>query len=242
MNKEEIKEFAQKRWVRWVLLIIIILLLLWYNYYQYQKISGLEEDRARMAHNTELLKQEIKFHKNRAGEMTATVEMLRVRASEMDANYSEIKKSMEKFAKNIKDIQSYVQVVTITKDSIVIKHDSITMTRNDTVIRELPFTQDTDSFMRIEGKVTPTAVEVNYTYKSKLEVVQVWEKQGLGIFKAPKLKLSITSANPKEQIVNVVGLNVEKPKPKFWQTTGFKFGSGFTIGVGLITMIYFLAR
>jgi len=52
----------------------------------------------------------------------------------------------------------------------------------------------------------------------------------------------VTSKNPKEKIINLQALKIEPPKKKWWQTKGFAFGSGFTIGAGLITTAIILSK
>lgn len=238
---DKLKALWAKQWVRYTIAIIIIILLLsWaitnqYNIWQANKAMN------QLKHNLEIANQQVKYEKNRAGELSATVETFRLQSDQIEAFSQELKKDMEKFAKSVKSIETYTKVVTITRDSIQIKHDSIQMTRNDTVIKELPFAY-TDSFMNIDGKVTPTGVGIKYQIKSSLEIAYVWKKQGLGIFRKPKLETIVTAKNPNEIVTNITAFQTQPPPKKWYQTKGFAFGSGFVIGSGLMTTLYFLTH
>ena len=81
---------------------------------------------------------------------------------------------------------------------------------------------------------------MDYKYKSQLEVVYKWDKKGL--FSDPELKIDAIAKNPKEKITGLEALKIEPPAKKWYQTNGFKFGSGFVVGVGVLTGIIILTK
>lgn len=223
---------------------ILILLLVFGNCYFYQKFSEQKETSERRMGYIEDMQGQIVEYKDAVGRSISQTKTWMLRAAEVEQANKELYDRLKLFSKKPKNIETYTKVAIETKDSISAPYtdnkeiqfvDNIT---KDT-IQEVPFSHK-DEFLLVTGLVKKNSVDFDYTYKSSLEIVYKWKSNGW--LKDPELVTDVVTKNPKEKIVGIEALKIEPPAKKWYETNGFKVGSGFVIGAGLATMLVILTQ
>ena len=238
------KTIWQKHWFKIVSVILILLLSFGYVN-QCSNYNDEKDKNDRLTDYASNLSSKTVEYKNKLGETVTQGNAWRLRTEELEKVNGALYRRLKNFSKNPKKIESYTKINTETSGNIKVKIDTVyvpqlDIAKKDSVQVPVPKFSYNDDYLNIDGEVKKDSVSMDYKYKSQLEVVYKWDKKGL--FSDPELKIDVIAKNPKEKITGLEALKIEPPAKKWYQTNGFKFGSGFVVGVGVITGIMILTK
>jgi len=265
VNLENKIEVSKKQLI--IVLLIVISLLFGTSFFGWSWYMT-NQDAKNLKTNLNAVNSELITYRDENGRLIAEKQSLNLTVNEliengnlMGANLDELKAEVG----NLKNLVSRVEIQgktngvalseinngKITKDGLVelLKNTSDT---NDIDLTNLPDTLDSESFSWTNDYLTLNGVSfkspddikkmvaIEYEYNPKKITATVFRKR-TKIFKPKETTVKISFDDPNFIVNDVTSIVIKEDPPKFYETTGFKVGAGFVIGVGLTTTILILA-
>lgn len=247
--------------------IVIILLLFTTSFFGWSWYMTNQETKD-LRNNLNATNSELTTYRDANGRLIAEKQSLNVTVSSliengqlMGVNVEELKKEVG----NLKNLVARVEIqgkangtaLTQINEGKITKESLAELLRNSTDtnninLTDLPDSLDVENFEWTNDYITlngvlfksPDEVKkyavIDYEYNPKKITATLYEKR-VKLFKPKETTVKIQFDDPNFIVNDATSIVIKKDPPKFYETTGFKVGAGFVVGVGLTTTILILA-
>jgi len=192
----------------------------------------------------EAINDSISFYYNKKNKQIVAEKQVAVATTEyLEQENKSLKIALDQYKIKIKNLESYHRIKSNNIDTIITKTTdtfqyfvTINNEKKDTFSFEYQ-----DKWINLQGKAHKNEVKIFYNTVSDLEIITSYKKQNP--FKRSLLYINVSDKNPNVRINEIQSYQTQAPKPKWYNTRGFAFASGFILGsAGATTGMYFLNK